>query len=138
MAEDLKSLDNLCEEWIEREWIQGTPLGVTGLHFYWPQIRGSLRGSWRLYRNWRRIEVPQRAPPLPMSVCKALVGLFLDADQLILAFLIGLGFHAYLRTGELLRLTYGDIAGSAVQGVVTVRASKSWNCGSCYNFLQNP
>ena len=127
---DAQALDGLCEDWIECEWIKGTPLGVigdalSGIHFFWPQAKGFLRGAWRLYRNWRKIEVPQRAPPLPISVCQALVGALLEVDQIQLAFLIGLGFHAYLRTGELLRLRFSDISATRAQGVVTIRASKS-------------
>ena len=126
----LSDLDIICEEWIELQWERGTPLGIigdalSGLHFFWPQVKGWLRGSWRLFKNWRKIEAPQRAPPLPLRTCKALVGVFLDIDQVTLAFLIGLGFHAYLRTGELLRLTFRDIHASKTQGVVTVRASKA-------------
>ena len=42
-----------------------------------------------------------------------------------MAFLIALGFHAYLRTGEILKLTRGDITMSSTKGVVVVRGSKS-------------
>ena len=123
-------LDALCQDWIEREWARGTPLGLigdalSGLHFFWPLAKGWLKGSWRLYRNWRKIEAPQRAPPLPWRTCRALVAILLEADQLTLAFLIALGFHTFLRTGELLRLQYGDISASDSHGVVTIRASKS-------------
>ena len=126
----LDLLDPLCEDWIEHEWVKGTPLGLigdalSGLHFFWPQVKGWLKGSWKLYKNWRKIEVPQRAAPLPLSVCKALVGLLLETDQVSLAFLIALGFHTYLRTGELLRLRMIDITATSSQGVVTIRASKT-------------
>ena len=126
----LHDLDAICEEWIEFQWESGTSLGIIGdalcgLHFFWPQVKGWLKGSWKLFKNWRKIEAPQRAPPLPLRICRALVGVFLEVDQLQLAFLISLGFHAYLRTGELLRLTYEDIHASPSQGVVTIKASKS-------------
>ena len=39
--------------------------------------------------------------------------------------MIGLGFHCYLRTGELLRLTLHDITSDGIQGVVRIGSSKS-------------
>ena len=112
-AAALEELDLLCEEWVEHHWQSGTPLGtigdaLCGLHFFWPQVKGYLRGSWKLYKNWRRIEVPQRAPPLPRQICVALVGYFLHREQVTMAFLLALGYHAYLRTGELLKLRCQD------------------------------
>lgn len=111
-------------------WHAGTPLGtigdaLCGLHFFWPQVKGQLRGSWKLYKNWRRIEVPQRAPPLPRQICLALVGYFLHREQVFMAFLLALGFHAFLRTGEILKLQCQDITMGSKSGVVVVRRSKS-------------
>ena len=125
-----EQLDALCEEWVEYQWEKGTPLGtigdaLSGLHFYWPQAKGWLRGAWKLFKNWRRIEAPVRAPPLPLRICQALVGVFLELQHIHMCFLVALGFHAYLRTGELLRLRFGDVSADLRQGVVTVRASKS-------------
>ena len=129
-AGGLDQLDHITEEWIEYEWHKGTSFGsigdaLCGLHYFWPQVKGHLRGSWKLYKNWRRLEIPQRAPPMPRNVALALVSLFLEWELPRLAFLIALGFHAYLRTGELLRLQGGDILCTPEQGVVTIKASKT-------------
>eukprot|EP00435_Cladocopium_sp_Y103_P016708 s1499_g4.t1 len=129
-ASTMDDLDPLCEDWIECQWSTGTPLGIIGdalcaVHFYWPQVQGYLRGAWKLYRNWRRIEVPQRAPPLPRWICRALVGFFLDREQPEMAFLLALGFHTYLRTGEILKLQVRDVHLSDRHGVVTIRRSKT-------------
>ena len=129
-AQCLEDLDPLCEEWVECQWAAGTPLGLIGdalcaVHFYWPQVKGQLRGAWKLYRNWRRIEVPQRAPPLPRRVCRALVSFCLDRSEPEMAFLLALGFHTYLRTGEMLKLQARDVVLSPHHGVVTIRSSKS-------------
>lgn len=53
----LLDLDSTCEDWS-----LGTSLGIIGdalcgLQFYWPEVKGQ-RSSWRLYKNWRRLEVP--------------------------------------------------------------------------------
>eukprot|EP00435_Cladocopium_sp_Y103_P049961 s280_g15.t1 len=129
-AHCMDDLDPLCEEWVEHHWEVGTPLGtigdaLCGLHYFWPQVKGQLRGSWKLYKNWRRIELPQRAPPLPREMCRALIGWFLSQEQATMAFLLALGFHAFLRTGELLNLCNGDISFSRDKGVVVIRKSKS-------------
>eukprot|EP00438_Fugacium_kawagutii_P018907 Skav236693 [mRNA] locus=scaffold847:329297:333620:- [translate_table: standard] len=130
LAASIEDLDVLCEEWIEHEWERGTPLSVIGdalcsLHFHWPQVKGQLRGSWKLYRNWRRIEVPQRAPPMPRVVCQALIGWLLHREALEMAFLCAVGFHAYVRTGELLKLHYDHIHLTPTAGAITIGASKS-------------
>ena len=129
-ASTMQELDTLAEEWIETSWETGLPLGIIGdalcgVHFFWPQCRGFLRGSWRLFRNWRRLEIPQRAPPLPVLVAKAMVGLCLELQQYRLGFIIALSFHGYLRTGESLRLQFADITADALQGVLRIPASKS-------------
>ena len=62
-ADSMEELDPLCEEWIEAAWVSGTPLGLIGdalcgIHFFWPQVKGHLRGAWRLYKNWRKLKSP--------------------------------------------------------------------------------
>ena len=127
----MQDLDPLCEEWVEQQWIKGTPLGLIGdalcgLQHYWPKIKGELKGAWKLYKNWRRIEVPQRAPPLPRPIALAVIGLLLHWEQPQMAFLIALGFHTFLRTGEILNLQYKDIhLLRNSKGAVTVRKSKT-------------
>lgn len=129
-AASMDELDPLCEEWVEHQWEVGTPLGtigdaLCGLHFFWPQVKGYLKGSWKLYKNWRRIEVPQCAPPLPRQICLGLIGYFLSEEECSMAFLVALGYHAFLRTGELLKLTRADITMGPTTGVVVIRSSKS-------------
>ena len=76
-AGDVTTLDPLCEEWVEMQWIgEGAPMGMIGdalcgLQHYWPQLKG----------HWRRIEVIERAPPLPRPVALALIGLFLSSER---------------------------------------------------------
>ena len=113
-SKSVEEVDLRCEEWVEMQWIKGTPLGLIGaalcgLQHHWPQLKGLLRGSWNLYKNWRRIEVAQRAPPLPRPIALALVGLFVPWENPAMAFLIALGFHTFLRTGGILNLTFKDV-----------------------------
>lgn len=92
------SLDEIISEWIEMEWTRGTPLSyiadsLSGLHHYWPQLKGTLRECWRLFKSWRRIEAPNRAPPLTCLVARAFVARAVELGQLALATLLAIGFH---------------------------------------------
>ena len=128
--QSIHDLDQVCEEWIEFQWVSGQTLGsigdaLCGLQFYWPETKGHLRSSWKLYKNWRRIEIPTRAPPISALIVQAFIGYLVDQEAICAAFLIGLGFHAYLRTGELLSLQFRDLQLGTSTGVVTIRGGKS-------------
>eukprot|EP00438_Fugacium_kawagutii_P020379 Skav214618 [mRNA] locus=scaffold961:36811:43741:- [translate_table: standard] len=123
-------VSKIAEEWVELKWETGAPLGTVGdalcgLQFYWPDIKASLKPAWRLYRIWRRLEIPCRAPPITAMIVRAFVNWLVDTGELTAAFLIALAFHTYLRTGEFLSLTFGDLQLGQTTGVVTVRAGKS-------------
>ena len=126
----LDELGAVVEEWVECQWELGTPLGYVGdalcaLQFYWHDTKLRLRSAWKLYHNWRKIEVPVRAPPLSALIVRAFVEHLLNKDEITAAFLIALGFHCYLRTGELLGLRFRDLQISHNAGVVTIQAGKS-------------
>ena len=126
----IADLDGVCEDWVEWKWSSGSTLGsvgdaLCGLQFYWPEAKGSLRATWRLYKNWRRLEVPTRAPPMPVSIIRAFVSYMLQREQYAFAFLLALGFHTYLRTGEMLELQFRDLQLGKSTGIVTIRGGKS-------------
>lgn len=66
--------------------------------------------------------LPGAAPAL---ITRAFVNLLVDQGEISAAFLIALGFHAYLRTGELLRLQFRDLQLGSSSGIVTIRGGKS-------------
>ena len=126
----IQDLDIVCEEWVEQQWESGCTLGAVGdalcgLQFYWPESKGQLRGSWRLYKTWRKLEIPTRAPPIPSFIVQAFVRTLVDSGDYTFAFLIALGFHAYLRTGEILSLQFKDLQLGKQTGIVTIRGGKS-------------
>ena len=129
-ANSMDDLDSITEEWVEASWAKGVPLGILGdalcgAHYFWPQVKGFLKASWRLFRNWRRLEVLLRAAPLPLTVVKPMIGLAMELDFAEVAFLLALGYHCYLRTGEILRIKFSDISADSVQGVVRIPAGES-------------
>ena len=111
-------------------WARGDPVNaiadaLSGLHHFWPAIRGQLRQSWRLFKSWRRVESPVRAAPLTVDLVRAFIARAIDCNQLAFATLVGLGFHCLLRTGELLAIRFGDIEWNSECGVISLHASKS-------------
>ena len=126
----LVDCDQLVSEWIECQWVRGESVNViadclSGLHFFLPEIRGSLRQSWRLFRSWRRVETPCRAPPLTPELVKAMIARAVDQNHIAFATMLAIEFHALLRTGELLALQFQDVEFADTCGVITLKSSKS-------------
>ena len=111
---DVLTTQGRLADWVESQWKHGESLGhisdaLCGLSFHLPLARTRIPEAWRLFRTWRRVEKPDRAPPLPPFVLWGLVGFCIHRDWPRMAALLALGFRAILRTGELLKVSAGDI-----------------------------
>eukprot|EP00438_Fugacium_kawagutii_P033223 Skav231044 [mRNA] locus=scaffold446:243817:254709:+ [translate_table: standard] len=127
---DPQTYDSLISDWIEYQWARGEALTIiadslSGLHFYWPELKGTLRHSWRMFRNWRRVEAPARAPPITPLIVAAMIVRAVHRDELAFGVLLAVGFHGLLRTGELLSLQFQDIEFTSQCGVISLKSSKS-------------
>ena len=125
----MEDFDEQIADWIESEFRKGSPLnivadGLSGIHYFLPSTRRRLPVSWKLFANWRKIEVPSRAAPLPEGLCWAMMARALRQQDFDLASLLGLGFHCFLRTGELLSVRPCDILLRGEKGIVTLPSSK--------------
>ena len=74
-----QTFDAVISEWVELQWVRGESVStiadcLSGLHFFMPELKGTLRGAWRLFRAWRRVETPSRAPPITAELVKAIIG----------------------------------------------------------------
>ncbi|CAE7159524.1 unnamed protein product [Symbiodinium pilosum] len=123
-------VDGALSDWIDLAWGQGLPLGtigdaLSGMQHLWPQCRRQLHHSWRLFRAWRKIEPPCRAPPLPARLASAFLAWCIFHDELALGVMVGLGFHCLLRTGELLALRAEDVHLSEKAAILNLRLTKS-------------
>lgn len=128
--QDLSDIDAILCDYIELQWSQGESLyfisdGLSGLHFYWPEIRGHLRNAWRCFKTWRRIEAPARAPPLTVMLVRAMISRAVHLNHLSFACLLALGFHGLLRTGELLKVRNCDLEISTRCGILSLKQTKS-------------
>ena len=127
---NLSHLDDIICEWIEMQWARGMSVNsiadtLSGLHWFWPEIRGALREAWRLFKQWRRVEAPSRAPPLTVLLVKAIISRAVQKGDLSFAVLVALAYHALLRTGEALALRFCDLEFGSRCGVVSLQQSKS-------------
>ena len=122
-------VDELIADWIEKKFESGYPLNgvadcLSGIHYFMPLSRRQLPCSWKLFSIWRKIEVPSRAPPLTEDLLFAFATRALMKNDLEFASLLLLGFHCFLRTGELLAVTAESLLVSAKTGIVHLPSSK--------------
>jgi integrase len=128
--EDLTHLDFILCDYIELQWAKGESLyfiadGLSGLHFFWPELRGLLRNAWRMFKCWRKIEAPAGAAPLTVLLARAIVSRAVQLQDIPFACMVALGFHALMRTGELLNVQYKDLEVSSTCGIISLPKSKS-------------
>lgn len=123
-------LDEAIAAWVQQQFQAGHPLhlvadALSGYHRFEPWSRRKLPKSWRLFGIWRRYEVPFRAPPLTQDLTLGMAGWCLMRGVLTMCALLLLGFHALLRTGELLQVRPVDFILSSSAGLVSLPSSKS-------------
>ena len=118
-------LDHFTSEYLEYLWSQGEGRAlasdtIAGLQDQDPRLRGMLPCTWRLLKVWHAHEIPNRAPPLPESILKAMVGYALFHGRPMFALSLLLGFYCMLRTGELLGLRRNHVEVSDLDGPAIV------------------
>ena len=124
-------LDHFTSEYLEYLWSQGEGRAlasdtIAGLQDYDPRLRGMLPCTWRLLKVWHTHEIPNRAPPLPESVMKAMVGYAIFHGRPMFALSLLLGFYCMLRTGELLglRRTHVEVASEDGPAIISLGLTK--------------
>ena len=103
-------MDDLIACWVQEVFAEGEAMGTVGdalsaLHFFIPWTKYKLPSAWRLFRVWKKTEVPAQAPPLPVAFVLAMAARSFEKEDLTMGTLLLVGFHCMLRTGELLLLT---------------------------------
>ena len=123
-------MDEVVCQWVEQCWKCGEPLltvgdGLSALHFYQPWTRRKLPHSWKLFRTWRRIEVPARAPPLTLQLVRSMASFEIGNCNLEMAAMLLVSFHCLLRTGEALKMTADDFVLGSSTGILQLRQTKT-------------
>ena len=130
-ALDWEQLDQQLCEYLERLWACGDSKSTAGYVLSGTQFlleqRRIVPRAWGLLKVWNKLELPNRAPPMPPLVAAALVGRALYIGMPAFACIILVGFAAFLRTGELLNLhsAHVTVAPDLRSAVITLPSSKS-------------
>ena len=129
-ARNTEEMDEHFTVWIQEEFDKGTPLNLvadalSGLHHFIPLTRKKLPVAWKTFGIWRKFEVPSRAPPITADLILAMASKHLQEGSFIFGGLILLGFHCFLRTGEMLAIRPCDLLVNDRTGIVTIPKSKS-------------
>ena len=106
-------MDALVSEFICELWEEGHSKSlaqdvISSIQHHQPSLKGQLRVSWRYFKAWQQAEVPARAPPHSLQSLAILSGWF-QKHQPYMGIALRMGFHAVLRTGELLQIQAKDV-----------------------------
>ncbi len=123
-------IDDVVADWVQKCWEDGESLhivndGLCGLHHYQPWTKTLVPTAWKLFKVWRRVEAPNRAPPLTAQIVHAMAMYALNHNNLVYAGLLLLGFFALLRTGELLQVRPVDLLLTDAQGIISLKDTKT-------------
>lgn len=118
-------LDLVVSDFLEHLWAEGYGRSqasniLAALQDSQPHLRGKLPQSWRLLKAWVTHEVPNRAPPLPIDALHSMVGYALFKQQPRMALTLLVGYHALLRTGEILSLCARQISIASPKGPAVI------------------
>ena len=127
---NLAFLDEAVCDWIESHWKNGSTLsfvsdGLCGLHHFEPFTKRQIPGAWKLFKTWRKLEAPSRAPPLTQPIVYALAHYAVLHHDLALGAAILLGFFALLRTSEILTVQVSDLLFFQNRGIVRLPCTKT-------------
>ena len=125
-----RHLDDVVTDWIQHVWETGESIhtvsdALCGLQHYQPWTKYKIPQAWRLFRVWRKVESPNRAPPLTAMIVESMVLYAIDHNDLQFACMLVLGFWGLLRTGEFLQVTARDIMVGSTAAVVSLKNTKT-------------
>ena len=108
-------VDERLGRYIEELWADGDPKRfgydtICGVQHVLPHLKRHLAGSWRLMTAWEKLELPTRAPPLPLEVVQGLGGMAFAYGLEWLGLCLVLGWHCLLRTTELTSIRVGHVS----------------------------
>lgn len=129
-CETMLQLDEATSDWVQLCWETGESLhivndGLCGLHHYQPWTKSCIPLAWRLFKVWRKVEAPNRAPPLTAEIVTAMAFYAAAHNDLSFATLLLLGFFGLLRTGEILQLRTMDLMAKGERGLISLKDTKT-------------
>lgn len=98
---------------------------LCGIHHFEPWTRKGLPQAWKVFSVWRKLESPNRAPPLTAQIIDAWIMYAISHCDLEFAAMLCLGFYGLLRTGELLQSRPCDLLLGPDTGVISLTDTKT-------------
>ena len=130
LALTFEEMDQQLIFYIENLWEEGEAKGLAGdtlsgiCHLLC--TRRQFPGAWQRLGVWQRVEMPARAPPITAVMALAAAEQFRRRGDVAMAALMLLGFHCFLRTGELLSVCVEHLAFTAAgTGILALPLTKS-------------
>ena len=123
-------LDDHISDYVHDMWRSGEPSlvvadALSALHHFQPWTRRRFPHAWKLYAVWKKIEIPNRAPPLTWAIVSSWAAFAYSQGLFEMSLLLLLGFHCLLRTGELLNLSGTDFQIGSDTGLVSLQNTKT-------------
>lgn len=123
-------MDEKVSDWIQLCWERGDSLhlvndALCAIHHHEPWTRKGLPQAWKVFQVWRKLESPNRAPPLTARIIDAWIMYAIDHYDLEFAAMLCLGFYGLLRTGELLQTRPCDLLLGTESGVISLTDTKT-------------
>ena len=114
-TQDWASRDAAVCAFLEAMWSEGETKAraadlISGLQWHF-EVRHVMPGAWRKYQTWNNAEPSLQTSPLPVQAMFAIAGSAVQCGDYFFAVSIFLGYHACLRTGELLDLQMSQLRG---------------------------
>lgn len=125
-----RDLDDTITDWIQDCWEKGESLHIIndalcGLQHYHPWVKTRIPLSWRMFKVRRKVEAPNRAPPITLPVIESWLMYAVAHHDLSFAAILVLGFFGLLRTGELLQIRAIDIMVGSKAAVISLKDTKT-------------
>ena len=129
-SRSLVEMDSNVSEWIQQRWEAGDAIhqvsdALCAIHHYEPWTRRHIPESWKIFAIWRKLESPDRAPPLTQQIVDAWIMYCIAHCNLEFASMLALGFYGLLRTGECLQVRPKDLLIGSDNGVISLAETKS-------------
>lgn len=126
----LNEMDEFAADWVQERWEKGDSQhrvsdALCAIHHFEPWVKGKLPQAWKLFSVWRKLESPDRAPPLVLEVVYSWAFYAISHYNFEFAAMILLGFFALLRTGECLQVTARDLLIGDDSAVVSLSNTKT-------------
>ena len=118
VSKSIIGIDLQVSSFLEHLWMEGEGRNaagdvLSGLSFFCPHLKGHLVASWQLFKAWSRMELPQRAPPLPEEWLWALAALACRRGMGDVCVSLIVAYYGLLRATEAVNLRVAHCTAAA-------------------------